>query len=308
MKVAMAYGAVVLIWSTTPLAIKWSSGSMSYVSAITLRVMIALGICVAILALLRRPLIQSKQDWYAYAAGLIGVFPNMLVVFWSAQHIPSGLAAVIFGLYPFMVGLFSLVILKENIFNYRRILALLIALIGLAVININQFTLGGNAVFGVLGMISSTLMFGLSSVWVKHIGGSIDPLRQSSGTLVLAAPFLLISWWLLDGQVPQSIDQKTLFSILYLALAGSVIGGFLFFFVLRHCRVSSVGLITFMTPVVALLVGLLVNDEQFTVSTTLGCILIIVSLAIYQDVPKLLIGLTRAQGAGAIVPPQAVDR
>ncbi len=286
MRVAIAYASVVLIWATTPLAIKWSNSSVSFVSAVAARVLVALTICMLLLMILRRPLIKQRSDWWAFVAGLVGSFPNVLLIYWSAQHIPSGLAAVIFGLYPFFVGLFSWLILKENIFNLRRVAAIALALIGLAIINMEQMQLGGNALLGVLGIAISTVLFSLSSVWLKRVGAGIDPLQKSTGTLMLSAPLLLASWYALDGTIPMEWDFRSTAGLAYASICGSVLGGMLFFYVLSHCAVSSVGLITFITPIVALIAGALVDGEQFSLSTVAGCVLVIVSLGIYQNALK----------------------
>ncbi len=286
MRVGIAYASVVLIWATTPLAIKWSNSSVSFVSAVAARVLVALVICVALLIILRRPLVKQASDWWAFAAGLVGSFPNVLLIYWSAQHIPSGLAAVVFGLYPFSVGLFSWLILKENIFNLRRIAAIALALVGLAIINMEQMQLGGNALLGVLGIALSTVLFGLSSVWLKHVGAGVDPLRQSTGVLMLSAPLLVLSWFVLDGNLPVEWDFRSTVGLGYTAICGSVLGSMLFFYVLRHCAVSSVGLITFITPIVALITGAIIDGETFSLSTVVGCVLVIVSLGVYQNALK----------------------
>lgn len=288
MRVGLAYCFVVLIWSTTPLAIRWSISSLSFSAGISLRIFIALVICGLIQLALRQPLIKEKRDWQVYLAGTLGIFPNMLLVYWCAQHIPSGLAAVIFGLYPFSVGLFSYFLLKENIFNFRRVLALAIALCGLILININQFHAGASALYGSVGMLISTLMFGLSSVWLKRIGGNVEPLRQSTGVFLLAAPLLGIAWLISDGQVPQTVDARSISGVLYLAIAGSVLGGTLYFYVLQHCRVASVGLITFFSPILALVAGAVIDGERFTLPMFAGCVLVLFSLAVYQNVFVLL--------------------
>lgn len=288
MRVVIAYASVVFLWATTPLAVKWSSESLSFVAAIASRVGFAFVISFTLLKILRRPLVQVRADWPVFFAGLLGVFPNMLVVYWSAQHVPSGVIAVLFGFYPFMVGIFSYFILGENIFTPRRVVALFIALLGLAVINLHQFSLGDNAALGALGIIASTAMFGLSSVLVKHVGGQMDPFRQSTGILLLSVPLFAAAWWHLDGDVPTSISNTSLAALSYLVVGASVVGGPLFFYVLRHCRVSTVGLITFMSPILSLTIGATINDERLTNEMILGSSLVIMSLAIYQDVPRLV--------------------
>ena len=62
-------------------------------------------------------LIVERRDWGVYAASALGLFPNMLLVYWAAQFIPSGLMSVIMGTYPFFVGAFSLLVLRENFFK-----------------------------------------------------------------------------------------------------------------------------------------------------------------------------------------------
>lgn len=286
MKIALAYASVVFIWSTTPLAIKWSNSSLSFSAAVSARALFAALICAFLLLFLRRPLIKKRSDWMAYLAGLVGMFPNVLLVYWSARYIPSGLVAVIFGLYPFMVGVFSYWILKENIFNLKRVFALVFALFGLCVINLDQINMGEDALLGVMGIVASSALFGLSSVLVKRVGGEVDPLRQSSGTLFVSVPFLLISWWLMDGSLPSLIDQRSLIGVGYSAIAGSVLGGALFFYVLANCKMASVGLITFLTPILGIAVGVFVDGERFTPFTFVGSFIVIVALGVYQNVFK----------------------
>src|SRR3954463_12969682 len=127
MAVLFAYISVVLIWATTPLAIQWSSDSIGFAAAVLLRMSIALTIGLLINALLRRKLFFHPKVWQVYAAGAIGIFPNLPVVYWSAQFIPSGLVAVIFAMLPFVMGVMSYLFLKENPFTLRRLIALIMA-------------------------------------------------------------------------------------------------------------------------------------------------------------------------------------
>lgn len=288
MPVIFAYIFVVFIWATTPLAIQWSNSSLVFVTAVGLRMLLALVICSAMMLIFRMKLINQRRDWVAFIAGMIGLYPNMLLVYWSAQFISSGLMAVILGLYPFAVGLFSLLLLKENVFNPIRLLSVCVALTGLAVIHLEQIGLGGDALYGVLGMVGSALLFALSSVWVKAVGGSISPLRQSTGVLVLAVPAFALTWFFVDGEIPSGIDTRSLLGVTYLSIVGSVVGQTLFFYVLRHCSMVSVSLIPLMTPVLALSLGAVFANESITSSTYWGSGMVLVALAIYQGVFKVI--------------------
>lgn len=284
MPVIFAYIFVVFIWATTPLAIQWSNSSLVFVAAVGLRMLLALIICSTLMLIFRMKLIHQRSDWVAFIAGMIGLYPNMLLVYWSAQFISSGLMAVILGVYPFAVGLFSLLLLKENVFNPIRLLSVCIALTGLVVIHLEQFGLGGDAIYGVLGMVGSALLFALSSVWVKAVGGSISPLRQSTGVLVLAVPAFALTWFFVDGEIPSGVDSRSLLGVTYLSIVGSTVGHTLFFYVLRHCSMVTVSLIPLITPVLALSLGAVFANETITPSTYWGSGMVLVSLALYQGV------------------------
>lgn len=284
MKVALAYICVLLIWSTTPLAIKWSNGSLDFMLAVSVRMFIAALLCSAILAVLRKPLVQNRREVKAMLAGALGLFPNMLLVYWSAQYIPSGLMSILLGFYPFFVGAFSILLMRENPFNYARVMALLIALAGLVIINVAQIKLGSQAVLGVAGILLSSVNFSLSTVALKKLGGGTEPLRQLSGSLIFATPMFVLCWWFLGGDIPHHIDNKSLFAIIYLVIAGSMVGGLAFYFVLHHCSVSTVSLIPLFTPVLALVIGYLFAGERLTLSSLIGSALILLSVAVYQGV------------------------
>ena len=288
MKIALAYICVVLVWSTTPIAIQWSNDSLSFIAAISLRVVIAALICAVMLRLWGNKLIRKRSDWHALFAGAFGLFPNMVLVYWSAQFIPSGLIAVILGAYPFFVGVFSLFILKENTFTVERGFALIIAVVGLGLIHVEQFSVDRYAALGVLGIFLSAIFFAVSTVYLKSVGGGIEPLRQLSGTLMIAAPCFIATWFFTDATLPVSISIKSLLGVSYLVFGGSIAGGLTFYYVLSHCKVEKVALIPLMTPIAALLIGRFVGGERLDELAWVGSGLVLVSLGFYQGVFKQL--------------------
>lgn len=283
MQVYLAYGLVVLIWSTTPLAIQWSSDSVSFLAAAASRMALASALILILVALLRRSLFSQPAVWKVYLAASFGIFPNMLVVYWSAQFIPSGLIAVIFALSPFVTGLLSWLILGENPFNWRRVLALLVAVAGLLVIFWDQLQIDARSAYGIGGILLSCGLFSLSSVSLKRLDRGTGPLEQTAGALLFALPGLVLCWWWFDGLWPESVSSKTLAGVLYLAIFGSLLGFTLFYYVLKKLTPSAVSLITLMTPVLALFIGALVAGERISGALVLGAGLVLAALLGYLD-------------------------
>lgn len=309
LQVYCAYALVVLIWSTTPLAIQWSSDSVSFIAAVALRMSAALGLALIILALLRRSLFDRPGVWKVYFAASLGIFPNMPLVYWSVQFVPSGLVAVIFALSPFVTGILSLLILRQNPFDRYKVLALCVALSGLVIIFWDQLRLDVRAGYGIGGLLVSCLLFGISSVWLKRLNEGADAFNQTAGALLFSLPGLLLCWWLMDGQWPVLVSGKSLAAIAYLATFGSLLGFTLFYFVLTQLSPSAVSLITLVTPVLALMLGALVAGEQLSASLLLGATLVVGALLFYLDLAPLWRSLkgSREEEGGASLASRSSD-
>lgn len=286
MAVLFAYFSVVLIWATTPLAIQWSSDSISFIAAAVARMSIALVLALSFLVILRQSFATFWQHRWIYFAASIGIFPNMPVVYWAVQFIPSGLVAVIFAFSPFVTGVMTLILLRQNPFSLKRVLALLLALIGLVVIFYHQFHFEFRSVYGISGILLSCVLFSFSSVWVKKLteqqAVTLDSFHQATGALLFSLPGLLLSWWLMDGEIPQAVSLKSAGSIVYLAVVGSLVGAALFFYILQRLSASAVSLITLMTPVLAIMLGKNLANEELSIHTLIGVVLVLVALLFYS--------------------------
>lgn len=279
---AAAYIAVILIWSTTPLAIKWSNGGFSPIAAVSARMLLALSVAIALCLLLRKSLPFRRENLRVYLAASLGVFPNMLLVYWAAQYVSSGQISVLFGLSPFFIGVFSIWVLKENPFSLLRIFAFCLAIIGLSVLFYDSFKINASALYGVLAMLCSNSLFALSSVTVKKLSQDVPPFEQTLGALAFAVPGFLLCWILLDRQIPATFTMQSLGAVVYLAVCGSLLGFLAFFSVVQRFSISTMSVIPLITPVLALILGHQLADEPLGFNTWLGTILVIMALLIYE--------------------------
>ena len=131
MSVPAAYLGVILIWSTTPLAIQWSAQGAGFSFAVMARMLIGLTVCLVLLAATRTAFPFTPAARRLYAVSGLSLFASMLLTYWGALHIPSGLISVIFGLSPLVTGVFAALWLAERTLTPMRIAGLGLALAGL---------------------------------------------------------------------------------------------------------------------------------------------------------------------------------
>lgn len=297
MSVPVAYITTIIIWSTTPLAIVWSSESVSPVMAAMLRMAIAALVGLLVLLLCRIPLPLHRTAIRGYLYATIGVYGAMFSTYLAATHLPSGLISLIFGLSPMASGLLSQLWLQEQGFSPLRWVALLLSVAGLAVVMSDSLVIPSDAYPSVLLMLLAVGLFSFSGVLVKGVTRETHPLAQTVGALWCALPLYLISWILIDGQLPVfEGSARSLWAIVYLGLFGSLLGFVAYFFILKHLPASTVSLVTLITPVIAVTLGSLLNDEPLTPRLLQGGALICIGLALYQWGGSRQAGRLKASG------------
>ena len=136
MRVQLVYISVILIWTTTPLAIKWST-DVGYLLGVSVRMLIAMLLALVLAGIFRIRIPWHKAAFYTYLAGGLGIYTSMTCAYWAAQYIPSGWISVIFGISPIITSLMATIWLGEGNTNFIRILALLLSTCGLGVM-VNQ--------------------------------------------------------------------------------------------------------------------------------------------------------------------------
>ena len=283
MSVPAAYIAVILIWTTTPLAVKWSGEGPGFLLGALGRMGLAAVVCVLLLLVLRVPFAWHGTARRAYLAASIAVYGAMLCVYWAAQHVPSGLISVLFGLTPVVTAVFERWLLDQRGYSGARLGGTLLAIAGLAVIFGGGTEIGPRAIEGMSVLVLGVFINAFSMVLLKRYNHALAPLAVATGSLVIGAALLLLTWIVLDGALPAApVPARAAASIVYLGVVGSVLGFPLFYYLLKRTPASAVALLTLITPVTALLLGNTVNHEPITPPVWAGTALVLAGLGIHQ--------------------------
>jgi drug/metabolite transporter (DMT)-like permease len=283
MQVSVAYLAVLLIWSTTPLGIVWSSETINPTMAVLLRMLIAVILGSLVIFISKIELPMHKQAIRLYSFSALGIFGGMSFSYLAAGYLSSGILSLSFGLAPVFSAILARRILAEPKISSVRKLSMLLSLVGLALVCSDKFSLEGDSIYGLIFILTAVFLFSLSGVLVKSISLAIHPLSTTVGALIVSLPLFVLNWLLLDGSLDISGWQlRSVWSTLYLGVFGSLIGFFAYFFVLQKLSPSTVALITLVTPVIALSLGAVFNNEVISNKILIGAFLVILGLAIYH--------------------------
>ncbi|MCW8983208.1 MAG: DMT family transporter [Gammaproteobacteria bacterium] len=282
MSVPAAYLGVILIWSTTPLAIQWSGAEGNYHFGLMARMVIGLLVTLVILTLMGRTVPRHKSAILSYLIAGAGLFGAMSSTYWGAQHIPSGLLSVIFGLSPVLTAVMSTLWLKERRLSMVRMFAIVISICGLGIIFLLEQSISDTFLYGAMAILFAVVIHSATSVWIKRIDTELSPLALNSGSLMISVPLFAVSWLILGDGVPTDSDSRILYAIGYLGIMGSSVGFVLYYYILHHLSATVISLITLITPVIALWLGSTFNDEVLGTNALIGTATIMLGLLLFQ--------------------------
>ena len=283
MSVPAAYFGVILIWSTTPLAIQWSAHGEGFAFAVFARMAIGFAVCLVLLAATRTAFVWTPATRRLYAISGVSLGASMLLTYWGALNVPSGLISVIFGLSPLVTGVFAALWLSERTLTPLRLAGLVIALAGLWTIFGQPWPGGRDATLGTAAVVGGMIVQALGLVWIKRLNVRISALAITTGSLGVALPGFALAWVFAESaQWPTDLEARAGAAIVYLGVLGSVVGFTLYYYVIKHLDAGRVALVTLVTPVAALLLGQTLNAEFIPAAGWAGIALIGAGLVLYE--------------------------
>jgi drug/metabolite transporter (DMT)-like permease len=282
MSLPAAFVTVILIWSTTPLAIKWSALGVGFSFAVFSRMAIGVLLSAVLLAAFRVRVPLHRKALLAYMAGGLSMFCAMALTYWSSQFVSSGMIAVLFGMSPLITSLGAILWLEEEALTPCKLAGMTMGVLGLFLVFRGGIGMGTGSVAGLVALFLAVVSQSLGLVWLKRIGDDSPPLAMTLGILAVALPLFFAAWWLVDGHVPVAVPERAVAATLYLGTFGSVLGFALYYYLIKHMEAGRIALITLITPVMALLLGHGLNNEAVLPQVWMGTASIVLGLCLHR--------------------------
>jgi drug/metabolite transporter (DMT)-like permease len=226
---------------------------------------------------------RTVKDWKLLAVtGVLQFSINYSLVFWSELHINSGLAAVLQAMIPVFGLILAAVYLPEEKITWLKAAALLIGISGVAVIFLDQLNIQNTMAFaGSLAIVIGAFAAAHASILTKAKGGGMDPLVLLFGQMVCGTlPILMIASFYEGNPFAFGYSASGIFSILYLAVMGTVVSFWLYYWLLRRVESTKAMTIALVTPFIAVVCGSLFLGETLKWQTFLGGVLILASVGL----------------------------
>ena len=281
-KIIIAYTAICSIWGSTWLVIKLGLETLTPLLAAGLRFAVAGVILFGIIKLKKIPVPWNVDiRWFYFVVALTSFSVPFGLVYWGEHRISSGMTSILFATYPLFVALMSSLLISTERLTVLKIFGVLIGFGGVVTIFSNdvQFSRNSDVLLGMGAVVLSAVIQAFSAVMIKKHGYEISPYVVSFVPMSISAIFLLIVSIGVEDYSNVQFNSMAIFSILFLAIFGTIVTFVSYFWLLKRVEVVLLSLTAFVTPLVAVVLGVLILNEKISAELFAGAMLVFTGIA-----------------------------
>jgi drug/metabolite transporter (DMT)-like permease len=274
-----------LVWGSSFLFIKIAVQDLSPLTLVSLRLGLGLLLLAPLLAWRRVPLPRMGRTWFDLSfAGLFGAALPFTLISWGEQRIDSGLASLLTSTTPLFAVLLADFWQHDRPVTPGTIAGLVGGFLGILVL-MSKEILDGVVLSGMAGQLATIAAAGcyaVSSTYVRKRLRHLPPLVTAFGQLLFATLFASLGVLVLErpamvgiSDLIRSASGPVLLSVVWLGLLGSGLAYVLYNTILKEWGATRATMVTYLIPVVGLLLGVLVLDETLSWRLVAGGLLTI---------------------------------
>lgn len=280
---ALVWLILALIWSTTWIFIKVGLDDLPPIAFAYSRFAVAIAILFIAIKIKNIPLPKTAGEWRLMAlTGVLQFSINYSLVFWSEQYITSGLAAVLQATISVFGLALAWIFLPDERITTQKITAVVMGVIGVAVIFNDQLRVESWLAFaGCVGIVVGAYAAAQASILVKARAGKIHPASLVFCQMICGFPAVFIYSLIREGDpLTFNWSLKAVICVLYLSVLGTVAAFWLYYWLLSRIESTKAMMISLVTPLLAVVIGNVVLGETLPPLTFFGGSLIIASIGL----------------------------
>jgi drug/metabolite transporter (DMT)-like permease len=290
-KILLAFAIIYFVWGSTFLAIRVGVREVPPFLLAGMRFTVAGLVLYGWLRLTGTPS-PRRREWLA--ATFLGTLIFLLdygCLFWAEQRVPSGIAAVVLATIPVFITLMEIIFLRTQRLTMRLSLALLIGLCGVAVLVNHSFTFGEVPInrAGAFALLLASFTWSVATILTRRLPLPASKPMSAAAQMFSGGLQLFILAALtheFSGFHLQAVSATAWWSLIYLIIAGSIVGFTAYIWLLHYESPTKVGTYAYVNPVVAVAVGYFIGKEPVGPRTLLGGLLILISVVTITTTPK----------------------
>ncbi len=288
----LAFAAIYIIWGTTYLAIKIGIEDFPPFMMAAIRYLIA-GVLLLGFALIKKEEIFSVNAIRNMVIGAFIMTFGQAIAFWSEKYISSGLTAVFGSLLPICYIITD----RRNWHAYKgsklTLFSIALGIVGIIVLFINPSRASEQQQTGWITIVASVVTVAACFCWAA--GSLYFKYHNNRGSL-----YENVGWQLMGGMICcfliglfagefrnfnfSMVPLRAWMAVLYLAIAGSIVALISLYWLLARRPAALVGTYAYVNPVIAVILGYLIANEEISAIQIVGMCIILLAAYLANNV------------------------
>lgn len=279
--------ALVVMWGSSFMFNRIAVATLPPLTVVAGRVGIAALVLIVIVYLLGKRLPPPGRAWLPYVViAIVGNAVPFYLITWGQQVVESALAGILMAMMPLATIVLAHFLIAGEHLTRQRATGFAIGFLGIALLMgpAALAGVGGDAVRIVsqLAVLGGALCYALQSVLTRLIIKG-DVMVSAAATLLVAAVIVVpVALWL-DRSWLLAPAASSVGAVVWLGVAPTAIATILYFMLIRSAGPSFMSLVNYLSPGVAVMLGLLVMGETPRATAYLGLALILAGIACSQS-------------------------
>lgn len=296
----LLFGLLALIWGSSFLWIKVAIQEVGPFTLVAYRLLFgAIGL-IAIAAIRRPPVPRERKTWLTL--GILG-FTNTAIPFvfiaWGETRIDSGVASILNGTVPLFTLLIAHFLLHDERMTWMRFAGLLAGFGGVVALMSRDVGPSGfdAGILGQLAVLAAAVCYAGSSVFARRNLGNVAPMLQALVIVGVADLALWASVPIAESPVLIPQDPMTWLAIVWLGLLGSCVAYLIYFGLIQRAGPTRTVMVTYVMPIVGVLLGVTFLNEPLDWKLGLGTILVASGVWAVNRRPRRVTPTALSEGA-----------
>jgi len=197
---------------------------------------------------------------------------------WAATVLPAGYLAIINGMVPLWAAIIAVPVLKERL-GAGRIAGFALGIAGVAlIVNLGPVEMDWKTVAATLVGVAGAAFWGWAGVLIKQRSGRVPPMGLAAGSIAFAALLMSPLWVFVPS--PATWTTPSVLSLIAVGVICSGLAYLPFFTLVRDIGPSRTLTVGLAVPVLGVVWGWLLLDEQVTLGMLCGAALVLAALAL----------------------------
>lgn len=271
----VAYGLISLIWGSTYLAIKVGLESFDPFFFAGLRYLIATALALAWARLRGVEFTGSLSHWLpAFAVGVLFIGVCNGAIFWAETRLDSAYTALLITVNPVWAALLTPLYPGEERLRLGGWLGVILGFVGTAIL-LAPWRAVTPELTAALVVVTSAFIWAATALGVRRIRQRYDPFALTVAQMASGAVVLLVVAAFRGQALVGPVTLRAVTALAYLVVFGSLVAFTAYFYLLRHLDATRVASSTYINPVVAMVLGVVLLDEVITWYMGVGIVVVL---------------------------------